>query len=101
MRRCSYGVGTAGTPELWHHGAVTVGHRIARDVLLAAIRQAAPEALALLGVAGTAETRWPIVLGDTGDIKTLVDRLFAYADGIERAKELLRVAGAAGRRRPG
>jgi hypothetical protein len=72
-------------PALYHRGDVTIGSRISRAELSERIEQEASEASSALG-----GIEFPFYCGSTGDIGSMLDRLFLYAYAIEQAKRALR-----------
>lgn len=78
-----------GSVALSHSGRVTIGSAIGRGNLVEAIRAAAPDAVdALGGLDG--EHGWPLRLGTTSDVSSLLDRLFLYVYAVEQAKRWIR-----------
>lgn len=73
-----------GRLALVHHGKVTLRTGVKRSQLVAEIERIAPRAADRLGLIGRAA--WPLVIGDTGNLPQLMDRLFTYAYAVEQAK---------------
>lgn len=72
---------------LCHHGSVTKGRgSLGRARLAELVTSAAPEAAEHFGdlTAGS----WPIEIGSTADMASLLDRLFVYSFALEQAKRL-------------
>lgn len=73
---------------LQHHGRVTVTHAIKRSDLIAQLAEVSPETIAHFG--GIDEQHWPLRLGTTADLPTLIDNVFVWSFGVEQAKRSLR-----------
>ncbi len=74
---------------LSHHGRVTVRTSVSRDRLVATMKSVATSGYLLLGGSSFGKG-WPFIVGDTGNLKGLLDRLFLYAYCIEQAKRQFR-----------
>lgn len=74
--------------RLVHSGRVTVRTSVARATLLDEMEKTAPHAVRTLGINGV--DAWPIEIGRTSDLPTMLDRLFLYAYAIEQAKRSIR-----------
>lgn len=75
--------------ELSHHGRVTVKTAISRDDLVNTMSTICPRPMQILGISWGRNT-WPLILGNTGNIPGLLDRLFLYAYCIEQVKHSIR-----------
>jgi hypothetical protein len=71
-----------------HHGRVTVTHAISRADLVARMTEVAPEVVGHFG--GIDERRFPLALGTTSDLPSLVDSLLVWCFGVEQVKRSLR-----------
>ena len=74
---------------LVHRGRVTVGSAIARHQLINLMSTACSQAMRSVGLSASPRS-WPISLGNTGDVGTLLDRIFLYAYCVEQAKRTIR-----------
>ncbi|MCI0563448.1 MAG: hypothetical protein MN733_33655 [Nitrososphaera sp.] len=76
--------------ELVHHGRITVKRAIPRVRLINLMSRACPDAMLKVGISANFNNAWPISIGVTGDISSLLDRLFLYAYCVEQAKRTIR-----------
>lgn len=69
-----------------HHGVVTRGQTISRDLLAELIQSAAPEQARRLGTVFAPDS-WPFEIGSTRKISQLLDRLYLYVSCVQDAKD--------------
>lgn len=72
---------------LRHYGQITAEHAIKRDALQNAIQKVASLEWQSLS---PGPIGWPIDIGSVADISQLLDRLFLYANCVEKAKTLIK-----------
>lgn len=75
---------------LGHKGVITVKTAISRPALVSLLKEICPSALEHFCIGGDKPGSWPVVLGSTADLPSLLDNLFVYSYAIEQIKRQIR-----------